>query len=477
MPPSRLGEGVVRRVLRRVPLILALLFVAAPAAAATASTTGPTLIVKVHQASGLISPYFQLSGSPGKIVRAGNLELVNPTSSRVSVRLDPVDAITTSTLGSAYSLANAGTHGPTTWLRVSQRNVVLAPHRSERVSVSLAVPISAVPGDYLTGVSVEALGQSQTTNVTRGLAIGEIDRYAIGVELQLPGARHPALTLTGATITREPRGLAFLVGASNPGNVILKNVHGWVRVTDGHRVVRVATIQPGTFVSGTRISYPLLAPREQPAPGASYRVRAALHFAGGTARLDTTVNFSHAAAVTQQNYGGRKLPQSTPPWGSIALALAGLLVLAGVLLLLRRRRRPLSRAAGIKLLERLLSSTDDLPVSIVVITAERSAISRIATALRPRLRRTDRVCELGGEELLLICPVTSRAAATAFRNDIYQHFARCRELADLPIDIALATAGKPSTATKLLERVKESRRRQEQALAGARDERTANAHE
>jgi hypothetical protein len=115
-------------------------------------------------------------------------------------------------------------------------------------------------------------------------------------------------------VAREPRGLAFLLAANNPGNVILKGVHGWVRVSDGNRIVSATKIQPGTFVSGTAIRYPLLALHEQPAPGKSYRVRGALYYAGGVARLDTTVRFSHAAAVTQQNYGGRKLPQTTPPW-------------------------------------------------------------------------------------------------------------------------------------------------------------------
>ncbi len=42
------------------------------------------MIVKVHQASGLISPYFQLAATPGRSVRAGALELVNPRSSRIT---------------------------------------------------------------------------------------------------------------------------------------------------------------------------------------------------------------------------------------------------------------------------------------------------------------------------------------------------------------------------------------------------------
>jgi hypothetical protein len=446
--------------LRRLLSITALLGVAGGLGAAPASAQSPAVIVKVHQASGLVSPYFQLSASTGRTVRAGGLELVNPTSRTVRVRLDPVDAITTNTLGSAYSLAGEGAHGPTTWLRLRRRNVTIAPHASRTVSVSLAVPPTAEPGDYLTGVSVEALDQTQTTSVSQGVAVGEIDRYAIGVEVKVPGPRHPALRFTGAAVAREPGGLAFLVSATNPGNVILKGVHGWVRVIDGDRVVAATTIQPGTFVSGTAIRYPLLAHHEQPAPGKSFRVRAALYYAGGAARLDTAVRFSHSAAVTQQNYGGRKLPQPTPPWRWIVAAVLAVAVAAGLRWGLRRRGRPLSRAAAIKLLERGLAPGGDLPVSVVLVSAERDLAGTIADTVRPRLRRSDRICDLGEQGLIVICPATGRAAATALRRDLYEHFARHPELADRPISVTASTAVKSTTPAKLLARVKANHQRQ-----------------
>ena len=477
MPPSRLVHAAIRRALRPLPLALAALLVTPSLAAASASAQGPAVIVKVHQASGLISPYFQLSGRPGRTLRAGGLELVNPTSGRVRVQLDPVDAITTNTLGSAYTLAGVGTHGATTWLRLSHQNVTLAPHASQDVSVDVAVPPTATPGDYLTGVSVEALGQTQQTTVTRGVAIGEIDRYAIGVEVQLPGARHPALRLTGASIAREPSGLAFLLAATNPGNVILKDVHGWVRVTDGNRLVAATTVQPGTFVSDTSITCPLRAAREQPAPGASYRVRATLYYAGLIARLDTTVRFSHAAAVTQQNYGGRKLPRSTPPWREIALLLLALGLLAAADWALLRRRWRLSRTAGLKLLNRSVARQGELPVSILLISANRANTAPIARALRPRLRGTDRICDLGQDGLLVICPTTSRAATTALRRDLYEQLARHRDLADLPIEITISTAVRPTTSATLLERAISARQHQPQALVDRPDAGTTAAPE
>jgi hypothetical protein len=384
-----------------------------------------------------------------------------------------VDAITTNTLGSAYALAGAGAHGPTTWLRLSRKIVTIAPHASQTVAVSLAVPPTAGPGDHLAGVSVEALGQTQATSVKRGVAIGEIDRYAIGVEVKLPGPRRPAVRFTGAAAAREPGGLAFLLAASNPGNVILKGVHGWARVTDGNRVVSAATIEPGTFVSGTGIRYPLLAPHEQPTPGKSYRVRAVLHYAGGVARLDTSVRFSHAAAVTQQNYGGRKVPQPTPPWRWIVLPGLAVALLAGLRWGLRRRGRPLSRTAAIKLLERSLAPAGELPVSVVLVSAERALVGTIAGAIRPRLRRRDRICDLGEQGLLVICPATGRPAATALRRDLYEHFARQPELADRPIGVSVSTAVKPTTPAKLLARVKSNHRRQVSGPAISPGPRTA----
>jgi hypothetical protein len=415
------------------------------------------VIVKVHQSSGLVSPYFQLAATPASSVNAGSLELVNPTPRPVTVRLDPVDAITTNTLGSAYSLPNAGIHGSTSWLRLSRQMVTVPAQSSRSVPVWLAVPSAVTPGDYLSGVAVEALGQTQTAKVKNGLAIGEIDRYAIGVEVKLPGSRRPALKFTGASVAREPSGLAFLVAATNPGNVILKRVRGSVLVTrDGHPVASTV-IEPGTFVSGTSISYPVRAPREQPAPGTSYRVRAVLRYHGGIARLDTNVVFGHAAAVTQQSYGGPKVPKPASPW---RWALRALAVLAGLValtligaLIIRRRRRPLSRASGLKLLERALESPDARPVSVLLVTAEAKLVRRVAAAIHPRVRRADRICQLSSARLLVICPGTARPAATVLQQDLYEQLARDLRLADVPIEITRATALKATTARKLLGRV------------------------
>lgn len=463
MNPS-LGRN--RGGLRKGPLFVASLLIASLCLTAPAWASSPAVFVRVHQSSGLVSPYFQLQATPGRTVTAGSLQVVNPGSQAVTVQLSPVNALTTNTLGSAYALPGTAISGPTTWLRLSRPSMRIAPRSSQSVTVSLDVPASATPGDYLSGVSVLALGQADTANVTHGVAIGQIDRYGIGVETSLPGPRYPAIHFTGASVTREPAGLAFLLAAGNTGNVILKNVHGWVKVTSGNRVVSAATIQPGTFVSATSISYPVLSRTEQSTPGSAYRVQAALFYQGGVARLDQMVVFSHAAAVRQQNYGGRKLPQSSPPWIWILLVLVAIALAAGIRTLLVLRRRPLSRSAGMAVLDRALSPNGDRPVSIALVSCNREAVSTVASALRTRLRKTDRICKLGSAGLLVIWPATTRRTATALEQDFYEHLARDPQLADTPIEITRATAVKPTTPRKLVQRVIATRARgQQQPLA------------
>ena len=474
MQRSYRNEGAPRA-RRGLPTLLVSLAAICGIAAPAASAQSPTVIVKVHQRSGLVSPYFQLGATRGHTVNAGSLEIVNPAPRSVTVRIDPVDAITTDTLGSAYGQTNYAISGAATWLRVGRRVVVLAPHASRPVPVSVAVPATATPGDYLGGVAVEALGQSRTERVGRGVTIGETDRYAIGVEVKLPGARHPAVHFTGAAVSREPAGLVFHVDAGNTGNVILKNVHGWVRITRGNRSVAAVKIAPGTFVSGTTISYPVAALREQPTPGTSYRVRAALFYAGAVATLDTNVTFSHAAAVKQQNYGGRKLPKPTSVWRWLLFAILLLVLLASARKVQQRRRRLLDRPEGMRVLDGLLGPDGDRPVSIALITANRRHNAVTAKAIRPQLRRGDRVCDLGRDGLLVICRATERPTANALARAFERQFVKDPLLASVPIEISLATANKATTAEKLVKRVKTGQRsHRDSAVARAPRRRAAS---
>jgi hypothetical protein len=302
----------------------------------------PGLVVIPVPASGPALNYFKLSARSGRTAGAGTIGLRNSSAKTLRVVLDPVEGQTIDTLGSTYAPAGARSSGPASWLRVARREVTLAPGQTTAVPITVAVPDTAQPGDYLAGVSVEALDQQAQSVKRHGVSIASVDRYAIGVETSLPGARHPAIRFTGAALQRQPAGLTFLLRARNSGNAILQGVHGAVQVTRAGHTVLSQPLGPGTFVTGTGIAYPVPAFHETPAQGTRYGIVAELRYPGGVARLDTTVVFGHRQAVIQQQYGGPPAASSGgTAWWKIALLVAAILYsLATTGLLLRRRARP-----------------------------------------------------------------------------------------------------------------------------------------
>jgi hypothetical protein len=318
-----------------------ILAVVALATAAQAAPSGLVVVPLPTSDPGL--SYFKLAAQPGSTAQPGTIELRNPTSRPLRVILSPVDGETLGTLGSSYAPPGSRPHGPTQWLQVGDRSVVLAPRATVAVPIAVRVPPTAAPGDYLSGISVEALDQRVRNVAKHGVSIASVSRYAIGVETSVPGARHPLIRFTGALIQAQPAGLTFVLEAWNPGNTILQGVHGFVRVTRGSHVVVSRPIEPGTFVSHTSIAYPVTAFAQRPSQGARYRVVAWMQYAGGTARLDTGLTFGHRQAVIAQRYAHAPAPATggTAWWkiAGVAAALAYAL-LTTVLLLRRRERRP-----------------------------------------------------------------------------------------------------------------------------------------
>jgi hypothetical protein len=325
---------------RALPIALALAALWSATSASAQTAGGLVVIPRSASEPGL--SYLRVQAQPGHVAQAGAIELLNPTNRPLRVALGPVDGKTLDTLGSSYSPSGAGAHGSTRWLALDRRTIELAPHAHELSNVTVRVPRGAAAGDHLSGISVEQLGQSsQSRSAGRGAATASVVRYAIGVETALPGARHPLIRFSGATIRREPAGLVFELGLRNSGNVILQGVHGEVHVLRGTHAVLTRTIPAGTFLAGTSISYPVPAFGQQPQEGTRYRVQATLRYPGGSAKLDKTVTFGHRAALVQQSFGGPPVASSGGDWWKIALVVVAILYgLATTGMLLRRRRRP-----------------------------------------------------------------------------------------------------------------------------------------
>jgi hypothetical protein len=305
------------------------------------ASASPGLAVIPHPSSGHGLSYFKLSAAVGASVDAGTLELRNPTSRATRVSLSVVDGQTLSTLGSGYAPPGSPRHASASWVTLGAREVTVPSRSGLKVPVSVSVPAGSSPGDYLSGVSIQARDQAPQGLAKKGVAIASVERYAIGVEVVLAGPRTPAIRFTGAQLKREPAGLTFLLDARNTGNVILQGVHGHVRITRAGRTVLSQAIEPGTFITKTHIAYPLTT-QQIATEGTRYRIEASLEYQGGRrATLDTYVTFGHRQATIQGRY--THATPATPgriAWWMIAAGAAALLYgVFTTILLLRRGRR------------------------------------------------------------------------------------------------------------------------------------------
>jgi hypothetical protein len=443
------------------PALVAIAAALAAAFAASASAAAPpAMTVVVHPASGATGSYFTLSPKPGHSALAGTLEVRNRLGHRIVVRIDPVASLTASTLGSAYATAVAENVGQAAWMRLGARRLVLGPRQNVSVPVAVNTPPDVKPGDYLSGISVEAQGNAREARLHGNIAVSSVQRYAVGLLVDVPGPRHPLIRLTSAKVTREPAGLTFYLHGTNAGNAILQNVRGTLLITRGRRTVARAKIGPGTFVTGTSIDYPLLVPLEQPREGAVYRVRAVMRYHGGIARFDNGVSFGHEAAQAQQDFGGRPLTDSqskTSLWLIIAAGLGCLVGLVGLLLFARRKRTPGARVA-LRALEAASAhaAAAHEPLSLVRIADSSGATStrKLARAARSHLRPTDRLYRIGESELLVLMPLTRLDAARAVCSDLPLLLSRSADLDQVVIRVVEANGLR---AEILLDRLREAR--------------------
>lgn len=430
-----------------VPVIVAGTLACVPSAFAASA---PPMTVTVQQPSGVTGNYFEVAAQPGQTKSAGSLQLQNQTSKRITVRLDPVRGLTASTLGSAYGLRGNKARGSGKWVVLGQRRVVLGPRGRARVPVSVSVPSSARPGDYLAGIGVQAGGSASQVRLKGNVAISQVQRYAVGVVTSLPGPRNPQIKLTGVELDREPAGVTFKIRGRNTGNVILQNVKGVATVSDGEDVVTRRKMGSGTFVTGTSIAYPILVPDLRPSQGAAFRVQAFLRYPGGIARIDEIVRFGEIDAKRQQAYGGPAVSDGSGDKGNLLWILL-IVAVAGCLAALEVRRRRSGEGALRRALPREIAQAraSGEPLSVILVPADNGRRPReLASGVRGRLRSRDRLFRLKHSGLMVVSPDTTPEAGEMLAAEIRRQLARSDNGAAAVIPV---TSAAESSAEELLE--------------------------
>jgi GGDEF domain-containing protein len=93
-----------------------------------------------------------------------------------------------------------------------------------------------------------------------------------------------------------------------------------------------------------------------------------------------------------------------------------------------------------------------LSVIVVAAGSNDEASCPAASVLRPRLRRTDRLCRLDAGALLVVAPDTDPETADALAADLQRHLDRTNG-APGRADVQVCTANGETTAAELLDRV------------------------
>jgi hypothetical protein len=389
---------------------------------------GPPISVKVVSASGAPGNYFQVSAQPGQLAPAGTLKLGNLSEQPLTVLLDPVRGLTASTLGSAYGLRGSKASGPASWVVLGQRRVVLAPHGRTRVPVSVRMGAGVRPGDYLAGIGVQS-GGAGNVQVHGNVAVASIQRYAVGVEITVPGARRPHIQLFGAKLDRKPAGVTFSILGRNDGNVILQNVQGQATISTGGHVVAKRPMGPGTFVTGTSIAYPILVRSLQPKVGTAYRVRASLRYPGGVAKINKVVRFGQIDAERQQAYGGPAVDNGGGPNHLLLILLIAAVAACLAALEVRRRRRSGS-GSGVGALQRSLpreiahARASGEPMSVTLVPANGRNPRELASRIRGCMRPRDQVFRLSRSGLMVVSPDTTPEAGQLLAAEIRRQLSR-----------------------------------------------------
>ena len=282
----------------------------------------------------------------------GSVRLLNPRTAPVTVELAEVDAETAQQGGSAFADAAATPVAAAMWLRLDESQVTLAPGEERSVAFTVQPPADAAPGQYLAGITAYVPAAPEEIATTGGNQAGASvtmqTRYVIGVQVDVPGAWTPSMTITGASALEQPSGTKLGIAMTNDGDEFLKP-QGSVTLSNAEATpILTQPIQLGTFLTGTDVTYPVAWPGVP--LGGEYGVEVELNYATDkVARYSGTLNVSDNAPVAAPLPGEEaQQPVAAPapapepsflqPW---MLILVGGLLLAVVILLvvLMRGRR------------------------------------------------------------------------------------------------------------------------------------------
>jgi hypothetical protein len=332
------GRGSRRGILS---LLVGLLALASPAAAHAQDLPVRLALLPVDQPGS----YFDLTMRPGE-TRSFEVEISNPGDAAIETRTYAADVYTIINGGFGGRLRDEPQTGMTRWLEYAKKVSELGVGERERRTFTVAVPIDAKPGEYITSIVLE---NDKPIPGSGPVTVDQIVRQAVAVVVTVPGKRAPALAIGEATHKVVAGRSVVSVAVQNTGNVRLKPLIEVTLLDETGVTVSRARIPMDTFYAHTDTFVEVAL--DDLLPAGDYTVQVTTHASEGltaeTKEIPLVVDAPPEIAVGQDTVPGltevlRTLgvgTMSIPLW---SVVLFGMLVLgvigAGALKLVRRRR-------------------------------------------------------------------------------------------------------------------------------------------
>ena len=339
------------RVQHAAATIVALLAIGwlATAAPATAAGGAPRLGLTPVDHEGA---YFQLTLDPGE-QRSLRVEAANFGDSDVDARTYVADAYSIVNGGFGADLFGSPPSGTSLWVQYPAQEAKLGPQDAIVLDFDVTVPVGTPPGEYVTSLVIENVDPHRGTG---SVAIDQVNRNAIAVAIDVPGAERAELEI-GAVDHQVTGGFSVVTfEIDNPGNRHLRPA-GEFRLFDA--AGRELAASPRTMDSVYAGTSTLLeAPMAELLPAGEYCAELRLTDAE-TGATDATECLAFRVGTTPGPDGDAaarptgSIPLSLPstdllfgatPWIAIALVTLLLGGLAFLLHIRRRRRRRRAQA-------------------------------------------------------------------------------------------------------------------------------------
>jgi len=198
-----------------IALVAVLFLIGGALPVRAAGVAAPELGIRLLDTTGA---YVTLTMRPGE-TRQVRIELGNYGPARVSARSYVADVYSMINGGMGVRLMGEPASGTTEWLTYPSKNLQLDPRQAVPKTMTVAVPSTAAPGDYISALVIEGdAGTSQSGDA----AFKQVDRQAVAVTIRVPGPLVPGLSLPTAALRTTPGGVSYVdLGVVNSGNIHL----------------------------------------------------------------------------------------------------------------------------------------------------------------------------------------------------------------------------------------------------------------